>query len=168
MGLDMYLNARRYVSDYPDPGKTSAIAEIVEFPDKFFPLRSVTVSCRVGYWRKANAIHNWFVNNIQSGEDDCKEYYVSRAKLQELKMECLTVLLYQQREKNYVGHGVFIGEEETPPQEEWPLPPSEGFFFGSNDRDDYYYEYLKETVSIIDAVCNDLPEQWEIYYESSW
>ena len=26
---------------------------------------------QVGYWRKANQIHNWFVENVQDGEDDC-------------------------------------------------------------------------------------------------
>ena len=25
----------------------------------------------VGYWRKANAIHGWFVRNVQNGKDDC-------------------------------------------------------------------------------------------------
>ena len=25
----------------------------------------------VMYWRKANYIHNWFVENIQNGSDDC-------------------------------------------------------------------------------------------------
>ena len=30
----------------------------------------------VAYWRKANAIHGWFVYNIQDGVDDQNEYYV--------------------------------------------------------------------------------------------
>ena len=29
------------------------------------------------YWRKANAIHDWFVDNIQGGEDDCNAYNLS-------------------------------------------------------------------------------------------
>ncbi len=38
-----------------------------------------------GYWRKANGIHAWFVQNVQEGEDDCKEYYVSQSKLEKYK-----------------------------------------------------------------------------------
>jgi|1186.fasta_scaffold611083_1 hypothetical protein len=33
-----------------------------------------------GYWRKANPVHRWFVENVQHGEDDCRKYYVSRAQ----------------------------------------------------------------------------------------
>ena len=40
---------------------------------------------KVAYWRKANAIHGWFVDNIQDGVDDQNEYYVSKEKLEELK-----------------------------------------------------------------------------------
>ena len=28
------------------------------------------------YWRKANAIHGWFVKNAQQGIDDCRTYSV--------------------------------------------------------------------------------------------
>jgi hypothetical protein len=27
----------------------------------------------VACWRKANAIHQWFVGNVQRGKDDCQE-----------------------------------------------------------------------------------------------
>ena len=42
----------------------------------------------VAYWRKANAIHGWFVDNIQDGVDDQNEYYVSKEKLEELLPVC--------------------------------------------------------------------------------
>ena len=38
----------------------------------------------VAYWRKANAIHKWFVDNVQKGKDDCKEYRVTRRNLLDL------------------------------------------------------------------------------------
>ncbi len=37
----------------------------------------------VAYWRKNNAVHKWFVDNLNNGEDDCQEYYVPRGHLQE-------------------------------------------------------------------------------------
>lgn len=46
----------------------------------------------VGYWRKANQIHNWFVQNVQGGEDDCGIYEVSQAKLIELRDTCQKVI----------------------------------------------------------------------------
>ena len=38
----------------------------------------------MGYWRKANAVHNWFVDNVQDGNDGCKHYWVSKEDLQKL------------------------------------------------------------------------------------
>lgn len=38
---------------------------------------------QVGYWRKANAIHKWFVDNIQDGEDDCGYYEVAPEYLED-------------------------------------------------------------------------------------
>lgn len=38
----------------------------------------------IGYWGKANQIHNWFVENIQGGIDDCGDYPVTISQLDEL------------------------------------------------------------------------------------
>ena len=46
----------------------------------------------VGYWRKANQIHNWFVHNVQGGEDDCGICEVSQSKLIELRDTCQKVI----------------------------------------------------------------------------
>ena len=54
MGLDMYLygvKSNYWLHDY-NIGQVKTVIE-------------------VGYWRKANQIHNWFVENIQNGIDDC-------------------------------------------------------------------------------------------------
>ena len=40
------------------------------------------------YWRKANAIHKWFVENVQEGVDDCGEYEVTVEQLTELRDLC--------------------------------------------------------------------------------
>lgn len=44
------------------------------------------------YWRKANAIHNWFVQNVQSGNDDCGHYDVSKDDLITLRDLCDIVI----------------------------------------------------------------------------
>ena len=44
---------------------------------------------QVGYWRKANQIHNWFVENVQDGEDDCRYHReVTEDDLQDLLSMC--------------------------------------------------------------------------------
>ena len=65
MGLDMYLNAKRYVSNYSE-----ADAELRDELDKLEPLAGMPIKeivCEAMYWRKANAIHDWFVKNVQIG-----------------------------------------------------------------------------------------------------
>ena len=148
MGLDMYLTAKRYVSDYNDADKVIGTEIMRHFPElnETQTVREVTV--RVGYWRKANAIHKWFVDNVQEGEDNCHSYYVSREKLQELRDTCERVLAFR---------------ELATAQ----LPPASGFFFGNTDLDEWYYRDLEETVKIIDA-CLTLPVNWDIEYQSSW
>jgi len=46
----------------------------------------------LGYWRKANAIHAWFVKNVQNGIDECQEANVTREQLTELKSLCERVI----------------------------------------------------------------------------
>ena len=33
-----------------------------------------------------------------------------------------------------------------------PIPPMSGFFFGSTDKDEWYYDYLAETVEQINSI----------------
>lgn len=87
MGLDMYLTKRTHV-------KTVGLIKPEELPEitgnvtgeetDIRPERISRVVEEVGYWRKANAIHNWFVENVQNGIDECQDSHVSREKLAEL------------------------------------------------------------------------------------
>lgn len=42
----------------------------------------------IGYWRKANQIHKWFVDNIQDGIDDQRIYEISKEELERLLKMC--------------------------------------------------------------------------------
>lgn len=44
------------------------------------------------YWHKAYPIHNWFVNNVQGGIDNCAKYYVPFEQLMRLKALCKKIL----------------------------------------------------------------------------
>lgn len=144
MGLDMYLNAKRYLW-HSDEELSKAIAEqLPELKDR--RVKEVTVDA--GYWRKANAIHAWFVTNVQDGEDDCGNYHVSREALQKLRAECQKVLDFKHLATN-------------------TLPPASGFFFGSTELDEWYYQNLQDTIDIIDDALA-MPESWDFEYHSSW
>jgi len=80
MGLDMYLNKKHYIGNKWKEPKDQVKLGLPFIKDA----RVSEITEQVGYWRKANQIHKWFVDNVQDGNDDCKEYYVSREKLQEL------------------------------------------------------------------------------------
>ena len=43
-------------------------------------------------WRKANAIHKFFVDTCQEGNDNCQRHYVSRENLEEL-LEAINTIL---------------------------------------------------------------------------
>ena len=150
MGLDMYIEAEVYLSTYNE--KEKALKDTVqEYSiyglDKFEPKKVVY---EVGYWRKANAIHNWFVENVQSNTDDCERYYVPLEQLSELKELC---------EKT-------LNNLNTAPEN---LPTKQGFFFGSYEYDERYNHDLNHTIYIINKI-NDIPDAkyWVFYYQSSW
>ena len=136
----------------------------------------------VGYWRKANHIHNWFVENIQDGEDDC-DYHreVTEEDLRELLHVCQTVLNSSKMVDGVINNGykfengnmIPIVEDgcvldDTSVAEEL-LPTASGFFFGGTDYDEYYVEDIKKTIDIVNNVLKttDFDTQM-IYYRSSW
>lgn len=96
MGLDMYLNMK--VSHYPKKGESTIDLtnlngswDNLDF-NEFGASNRVDISLGVGYWRKANHIHNWFVENIQDGNDNCDDYYVTMEDLGKLYDTCMDIL----------------------------------------------------------------------------
>lgn len=150
MGLDMYLVAEIFLSEYNET--EHAFSEIIK-ENAIYGLGRFTPSIikfDVGYWRKANSIHKWFVDNVQEGKDDCQKYYVKPEQLKTLKEICQKVL----------------GDADLAPE---LLPSSSGFFFGSTTYDSRYIDSLYQTIEIIDRiVSNPFHEKWIITYASSW
>lgn len=162
MGLDMYLEVRNYVSkmDYSDrenpkiKPEFAAMVKATGIKDltKYSEFSGIQISYPVGYWRKANAIHGWFVENVQNGEDNCEPHYVSREQLAELRDLCKAAL-------------------KQPAMAGDILPPTQGFFFGGYEIDEWYLKDLEYTVEMIDHVLSVVPENnrdWSFQYTSSW
>jgi hypothetical protein len=149
MGLDMYLTKKTYIgANYKHRDvKIKIDCTIGDKKIIFDPEKISEIIERVGYWRKANAIHNWFVQNVQDGKDECEEHYDSFEQLNELKSLCQKILKTKD---------IKLIEEK--------LPPTEGFFFGSTEIDENYFGDLVETIQIIES----LDSRGDYYYQSSW
>jgi hypothetical protein len=103
----------------------------------------------VMYWRKANAIHDWFVQNVQNGIDECEPHEVTVDQLVELRQLCSEVL----------GNRDLADDL---------LPTASGFFFGSTDYDAWYFENLSRTVEVLDDLLEESNEDDLFIYQSSW
>ena len=101
MGLDMYLYGVKSEVDQHD-----------------YNIGHVITATEIGYWRKANQIHRWFVDNVQDGRDECKIHELGKEKLEELLSLCREV-------------------KENPEQASKLLPTQQGFFFGSYEYDEF-------------------------------
>lgn len=165
MGLDMYLSAKKYVSGYSHSNQVSQEAynsllqaiglDRSDVTDEA-PSGSVTVN--VAYWRKANAIHNWFIENVADGVDDCQPMYVSRDELQAL---CKDI-------EGAIAGQVDPDDEEALDHED-VLPTADGFFFGGTDYDEYYWGYLERTLGrISDLLTNEKFADFDFEYRASW
>jgi hypothetical protein len=154
MGLDQYLYAKKHFSNAewrPEAerevfSKLMELTNVSNFMDNELPTAYVDV--KVAYWRKQNAIHNWFVEECQNGEDECQTVYVGREKLEELRDLCREVLA-------------------DPTLASDLLPTSNGFFFGSTDYDKWYWEGLTYTANTIDKLLT-MSNDWDFEYSSSW
>ena len=62
MGLDMYLDAKRFLW-FNENDLSKNISD--NFPE-LGEVRIKEVTAEAGYWRKSNAIHKWFVDNVQN------------------------------------------------------------------------------------------------------
>ena len=165
MGLDMYLRYRKSVSGYDLTGNDPqlyrdiiSIAGMEQAADSTSPY--VTVEATAIYWRKANAIHGWFVNELGGGVDECQEIHVPREKLVELRNLCFEALSIPAN-MTLQDHAPSI------------LPPTEGFFFGSGEVDEWYVKDLEYTMENIDRLIAALPEDgegwdWSLIYQASW
>lgn len=150
MGLDMFLKGKLYVSQYSDAVLHTQLNKITSEFGLQFPANEIIFEA--AYWRKANHIHKWFVDNVQEGIDDCKEYYVSRVSLEELVVTCEDVLADHSK------------AEEL-------LPTESGFFFGSTDYDEYYYQDIQNTINMIKPLIdskNERMQELSFYYRASW
>lgn len=104
----------------------------------------------VAYWRKANQIREWFNSHLEYGVENCEHTLVDKEDLEQLLEDCKKVL-----------------EDHTLAEE--LLPTSSGFFFGSTDYDEWYFEELEETIKMLERILKETDfENENIYYYEWW
>lgn len=140
MGLDMYLSVRKYVgrldlgagydevkgwSHNDEFDKVMGACDMSEFLETD-NTTGLHVEVPVAYWRKANAIHKWFVDTRADGEDNCQPIWVNSEHLEELLELCNEVLADHSKADEL-------------------LPTESGFFFGGTEYDEDYFQDLEYT-----------------------
>jgi hypothetical protein len=161
VGLDMYIIKKR--KDIKDDNEWNEVC----------------------YWRKANQIHKWFVDNVQGGVDDCGEYLVTEDELDELRELCKKlrdeIILVDGTIRN--GY-TYEKDENGELVKKWNyedgklianyglceelLPRQEGFFFGSCDYNEWYYDQIIDTIDQLDKALGTDFNEYDLYYCSSW
>lgn len=189
MGLDMYLSAEnsyynaRWNEDLEPTEETKIndkIREIIPEMYKSNNLNVIKVEFEIGYWRKANAIHNWFVKNVQDGKDECQDATVSKKDLEKLLALCKKVVANSKLIAGKVTKGYTFNKDGTKKRirkdgkkikdsaiAKRLLPAAGGFFFGNTDYDEGYIFDINNTIEIIEKALT-LPKGWKITYHSSW
>lgn len=150
MGLDMYLEARLYISPHLEAtaALSKAVAEALGYCLKderpnadsgVFEVNGVSIS--IGYWRKCYLMHNWFVNNVQEGHDDCRPAFVSESAL-----ETLAEKLDRVNDN----------------------PASTGEMFVSEDNEVFDPDDVMYSIRTVQYARQLQRRGWDIYYQSSW
>lgn len=105
------------------------------------------------YWRKANQIRRWFVDHLNDFDpsDNLGEYDVSREVLQDL-----------------IDDIDYVLEDESIERAEEVMPTNSGFFFGSTEYDEHYFDSLRYTREQIQEILDTTSEEDEIYYTEWW
>jgi len=152
MGLDMYLSKKSCVKNWKHEDEKEHFDITIKKGGKAHPAiqpsRISYIIEEVAYWRKANQIHQWLVDNVQDGEDNCLEYDVTTEHLEELLKIINKVLKDHDK-----AHGL--------------LPVSQGFFFGGKEYDEYYFEQLEYTQKTIKKLLAE--DGYGCFcYQSSW
>jgi hypothetical protein len=180
MGLDMYLYKKTYVKNWdhmtPDEKHTISVKKGGKKRKDIKPERISEITESVGYWRKFNALHNWFVQKLADGVDDCKELYVERSAMKELleTLEKVKSVLDKSKKKKVPVHtGWSNGEEVYEDIEVYDtkkiddlFPTTSGFFFGGTEYDEWYYNNVSETIKTFKELLDE--EGGDFYYQASW
>jgi hypothetical protein len=152
MGLDSYIIKKYYIGANYERNQVTGTLEIFHRGKKLnLDLKEVrSIDSEVIHFERANMIHRWFVDHIQDGIDNCKQYYVEREQLKELLEMCNKVLEHRE-----LAEGL--------------LPTQDGCFFGNIEYNELYFQCLESCVKRLNELdLEGVDYSFEYYYESGW
>ena len=182
MGLDMYLEKRTYVKNWSHEKKSDQVKITVKQGGKNrkdIDIKKISyIIEEIGYWRKANAIHNFFIENCGEGIDKCQSIHVGSEQLVDLLDKCNEIIknskLVNCENCKTMKDGAVTDAHDGVKYIEYPtiarklLPTQSGFFFGGTDYDEYYLNDIQETKKICEEALKAMERGAEIYYQASW
>lgn len=184
----MHARRRLYVEQWPHQRDDERYSVVIARGGKpvpgIDPDRITYVEEEVMYWRKANHIHAWFVDNVQKGIDDCGTYCIPPDALRRLLNACEDVI----KASMLVDGQVYVGTTYNADHPEGIaerrpgkviadatvamrlLPTREGCFFGCYAYDEDYLDEVKRTKLWITRTLAQLEAgvPGDLYYHSSW
>lgn len=172
MGLDMFLNRSRDLSWDEIQGLKEKL------PKAQNPILGIKEE--VAYWRKANQIHNFFMQKDVDGEDRIAKVGISDIKKlldickrlkRELRLETGKIHIGTKYTKDGKEEQYTDGEVIANPElAEALLPTRAGFFFGSTDYDGYYYEQICDAIHTLQRIVDEHDKYENVSYEyiASW
>lgn len=182
MGLDMYLSKKTYVKQWSHqtPEETFEV-NVTKGGKPYEGIQSDRVSYvteELMYWRKVNQIHGWFCNNTSQITEEIL-YSVTTEDLRNLLETChkvLGILENAGKTSMAVSTGWSNGEKIMEDIEVYDcmeeiedlLPPTRGFFYGSDDLGEWYKESILETVEFLERELPKCTEYDEFEYYASW
>jgi len=144
MGLDAYLTKKTYIGANWKFNEIAGNINITRqgelVPIKFD--RVTYILENMAYWRNCRAIHQWFVDNLQEGNDDCRPVELERSTLERLLSECKRVILDPSRMNALI-----------------PSPYTE-------EEENRYFAELRDAVLVLEEVLSEPGNEYE--YNSSW
>lgn len=151
MGLDMYFEKRKhtyYLTDW-NTGKRNSPNGMKEKIEVYDG----------GYFRKFNALHNYIVQTFAHGFDECQPIGLSEEDIKKVL-------------------GVLEEVNENPQFAGELLPTASRFFFGSLEYDDWYFEEVKNAITMFKDLLtflNTKPRNRKgiyayhtVVYQASW
>jgi hypothetical protein len=136
----------------------------------------------VMYWRKANHIHGWFERKL-NGIDNQVERAIAYDLLEDLLLDCIRVkdsLIASgtQLKDTVIEEGFKDGQryKKVEPRPHFKnikvalelLPPTQGFFFGTDNIDEWYLQDIEETIEKLSTVLSTKEKGERFYYHAWW
>lgn len=103
----------------------------------------------IGYFRKVNFLMSFF-----NYYDNCVFRKVEKSELEDLRERCYKILSAKKKERQALAEDL--------------LPTQSGFFYGSTEYNEYYFDDVKEVKEWVEGVLENLDDKKEQVLMYCW